>query len=239
MVDLALPDFPSNYLSDFAKHLNKNNLYSNVPIIFADCFEAVTSKTPSLPNFAAILESNTAINQTILSETYNRVFGIISGLFKSLPGTDDFKQILAGIELPTELHKECIKSYKTFLELVKIARKGWSGLVSIPDKKISECGSANYLGVRFAELINIEWMGTKEICNSHLARVGEPEYLIRMYILTNDLDQSVYSIKEMSQSLHELRIKAIEFTCNYSELQHMLYRTNEALHEVDQFSIPQ
>ena len=242
MVELLLPDFPSNYLSHASRELEKNGLTSSVPLIFADCFGAVTSKSPSLPNFAKLLNNLPELTQSALSEAYNRVFGIISGLFKSLPSSEDFKLVLTGMNIGKELQEGCMKSFTEFVEIVKTRRKGWEGTLKLPDKKrfqVSEATTEEYLGVRFAELVNVEWVGSQEICNTHLSRVGEAKYTIRMYILTNDFDLSVHSIKPINHAFHDLKIKAIEFICNYPELQNLLYQVSEGLHEAEMFSIPQ
>eukprot|EP00826_Nyctotherus_ovalis_P043107 TRINITY_DN4509_c0_g5_i1.p1 TRINITY_DN4509_c0_g5~~TRINITY_DN4509_c0_g5_i1.p1 ORF type:complete len:169 (+),score=27.86 TRINITY_DN4509_c0_g5_i1:89-595(+) len=153
MVELILPDFPANYLNDTSKELEKCGLTSHAHLMFTDCFGAITSKVPSLPNFAKILSDLPELSQSTLSDVYNKFFGIVSGLFKSMPSSEDFKLVLSGMNIPNELHKECVTAYLDFAEITKTRRKGWEGILKLPEKKrfqVSEATTEGYLGVRFA-----------------------------------------------------------------------------------------
>lgn len=226
-------------MPDLSAVLTKFNLHPSISLIFADCFSASLRKSPSLPNFPEIIKNSTNLTQTQLSDVYNLIFGIIAGLYKSLPSNEDFKTILKSINIEDTQIEPILINFNEFIDLIKIKRKGWESSLKIPDKTrsvLNEAISEEYLGIRFAEIVNLEWVGGQEICTSNLNKTGEIKFSFKLHILTNDFDTNVMEKREFSNEINLLKIKTIDFCCTQAELNHLLYQVSDALFEVNKFT---
>ena len=235
MVDVILPELPTNYLSDLGKVIEQSNLQASVHLILSDCVGALVSQNPSLEQFGRLAQEQAGLQQEVLAEVYNKFFGLLATLYKAAITAEEFKSLLMALFLPEDMHEECTKSYVELLEVLKLKKNGIEGLATL-SKKLPQGSNPqlgdDYLTIRFAELVNVEWKALQEICTMHMSAVYESKFLLRLYILTNDCDTAVSTSKPLSDSLHRLRIKTIEMNCTQAELQHFLYQANEALNEV-------
>lgn len=234
MVDLILPELSTNYLSDLSKVLGQSGLQSSAPLIITDCFAALACGSPSLSQFQPILKSDASLTPAVLTDVYNRFFGLVAAIYKNAISSEEYKGVLAALELPESMFEDCSKPFLEIAELLKLKKKGWEGVAKVAERthgSMDEQLGDDYFGVRFAEIVNVEWTGMQEICAMHAGGIYESKFSVKLYVLTNDCDTGVACKKPLSASFHRLQIKVVEFVCTQAELQHLFYQVNEALCE--------